>query len=136
MKPIIHILFITLCFCRTEFSDWELPIAIRDLGWYPQSFECVDDFGNTCNAFNEWSCGQLDCNWVNTECGGTYGGIYDQNGTIGICHGLSDTITVGLSDSASTGFRYGEDEINLVRKSMKWEYKPFFIPEEIINLWN
>jgi len=113
MKPIIHILFITICFCRTEFSDWELPIAIRDLGWYPQSFECVDNFGNTCNALNEWSCGQLDCNWNNTECGGTYGGIYDQNGTIGICHGLSDTITVGLSDSASIGFRYGEDEINL-----------------------
>ena len=37
--------------------------------------------------------------------------------------------------AGSHGAPLGEDEINLVRKSMKWEYKPFFIPEEIINLW-
>ncbi|MAJ43334.1 MAG: hypothetical protein CMF96_01135 [Candidatus Marinimicrobia bacterium] len=131
MKNIFHILVITLSFGQTELDTWELPIAIRDLGWYPQNFECLDDNGYSCNALNEWSCNQLNCNWFNTECGGTYGGIYDQTGPIGICNALSDTINIGLSDSASSGFRYGEDEINLPPLSSMAPYVDsyFYHPE-------
>ena len=37
--------------------------------------------------------------------------------------------------AGSHGAPLGEHEINLVRKSLKWEHQPFYIPEEIINLW-
>jgi len=132
MKNIFHIIILSFLFSQQENFDWELPIAIRDLGWYPTSFECTDDNGYACNAENEWSCNNLDCNWFNTECGGTYGGIFDEsNPGPGICHGLSDTINIGLSDSASAGFRYGEDEINLPPLSSMAPYidSYFYHPE-------
>jgi len=37
--------------------------------------------------------------------------------------------------SSSHGSPLGEDEINLVRKKLKWKYKPFEIPQEILNDW-
>ena len=37
--------------------------------------------------------------------------------------------------AGSHGSPLGENEIKLVRKSMNWNYEPFDIPEEIINLW-
>ena len=29
----------------------------------------------------------------------------------------------------------GESEVELVRKKLKWKYKPFEIPKEILNEW-
>ncbi len=66
---------------------------------------CVDDNGQTPSNLSE--CNDADCDWVTTDCGGTYGGIWD-----GMCFGYPDTIYIGLSDTASNGFRYGEDQIN------------------------
>jgi hypothetical protein len=132
MKNIFYIIVLSLLFSQPENNDWELPLAIRDLGWYPTNYECIDDDGISCNASNQWSCGNIDCNWYNTECGGTYGGFYDEsNPGPGICHGLSDTINIGLSDSASIGFRYGEDEINLSPLSSMAPYidSYFYHPE-------
>ncbi len=37
--------------------------------------------------------------------------------------------------SSSHGAALGEDEIELVRKKLKWNYKPFEIPNEILNEW-
>ncbi len=37
--------------------------------------------------------------------------------------------------SSSHGAPLGEDEINLVRKKLKWTYPPFEIPEEILKEW-
>ena len=37
--------------------------------------------------------------------------------------------------SSSHGAALGEEEVNLVRKKLKWKYKPFEIPKEIINEW-
>ncbi len=37
--------------------------------------------------------------------------------------------------SSSHGSPLGEDEINLVRKKLKWKYKPFEIPQDILNEW-
>ncbi len=113
MKNIIHIIILSILFSQPEMMDWEIPISIGDYGWYPTNYECVDDEGFSCNAATQWSCTNIGCNWRTTECGGIYGGILDESGTANICHGLSDTIHIGLSDSATAGFRYGEDEINL-----------------------
>ena len=109
MKNILFILQITFLFSQPNQIDWELPLSINDYGWYPNDFECVDENGSSCNAGNEWACNNINCTWRTTECGGIFGGDEDN----GICHGLSDTIHIGLSDSAAAGFRYGEDEINL-----------------------
>ena len=38
------------------------------------------------------------------------------------------------SESAH-GSPLGEDEIKLVRKKLKWNYKPFEIPKKILNIW-
>ena len=37
--------------------------------------------------------------------------------------------------SSSHGAALGEDEIELVRKKLKWNYKPFEIPNEILKEW-
>ena len=37
--------------------------------------------------------------------------------------------------SSSHGAALGEDEVNLVRKKLKWKYNPFEIPNEILNEW-
>ena len=37
--------------------------------------------------------------------------------------------------ASSHGAALGEDEIALVRKKLKWKYKPFEIPKEILNAW-
>ncbi len=37
--------------------------------------------------------------------------------------------------SSSHGSPLGEDEIKLVRKKLKWNYKPFEIPDEFLNEW-
>ena len=37
--------------------------------------------------------------------------------------------------ASSHGAALGEEEIALVRKKLKWEYKPFEIPKEILNAW-
>jgi transketolase len=37
--------------------------------------------------------------------------------------------------SSSHGAALGEEEINLVRKKLKWEHKPFEIPKQILNEW-
>ena len=37
--------------------------------------------------------------------------------------------------ASSHGSPLGEDEIALVRKKLKWKYKPFEIPNEILNEW-
>jgi len=40
------------------------------------------------------------------------------------------------SGSASAhGSPLGEDEINLVRKKLKWKYKPFEVPKNILDVW-
>ena len=110
MRDLLFILLASFLFSQPAYDDWELPISLSDYGWYPTNYECVDDNGNNCpNAANEWSCENQGCTWRNTECGGSYGG--ELIGTT--CHGLSDTIYIGLSDSAQVGFRYGEDQINL-----------------------
>ena len=113
MKIIFYILQFAFLFSQTNLPDWEIPISINDYGWYPTTFECVNEDGFPCGAANEWACNNLDCSWRTTECGGIYGGVLDESGVTDLCHGLSDTINIGLSDSATTGFRYGEDEINL-----------------------
>jgi len=37
--------------------------------------------------------------------------------------------------ASSHGSPLGEDEIELVRKKLKWKYEPFQIPKEILNEW-
>ena len=37
--------------------------------------------------------------------------------------------------SSSHGAALGEEEVELVRKKLKWKYKPFEIPKEILNEW-
>jgi transketolase len=37
--------------------------------------------------------------------------------------------------SSSHGAALGEKEVDLVRKKLKWKYKPFEIPNEILNEW-
>ena len=37
--------------------------------------------------------------------------------------------------ASSHGAPLGDDEIKLVRKKLKWNYKPFEIPKELMNLW-
>jgi len=37
--------------------------------------------------------------------------------------------------ATSHGAALGEDEVNLVRKKLKWKHKPFDIPKEILNVW-
>jgi len=37
--------------------------------------------------------------------------------------------------ASSHGSPLGQDEIKLVRKKLKWNYKPFEIPERILNAW-
>ena len=37
--------------------------------------------------------------------------------------------------ASSHGSPLGEDEINLVRKKLKWKYKPFQIPSPVLNEW-
>lgn len=37
--------------------------------------------------------------------------------------------------SSAHGSPLGEDEINLVRKKLKWNYLPFEIPKQILNTW-
>ncbi len=37
--------------------------------------------------------------------------------------------------SSSHGAALGIDEVDLVRKKLKWKYKPFEIPKEILNEW-
>ncbi len=37
--------------------------------------------------------------------------------------------------ASSHGSPLGEDEIDLVRKKLKWNFKPFEIPENILNTW-
>jgi len=37
--------------------------------------------------------------------------------------------------SSSHGAALGEKEVELVRKKLKWNYKPFEIPQEILNEW-
>ena len=37
--------------------------------------------------------------------------------------------------ASSHGAALGEEEIALVRKKLKWKYKPFEIPKEILNAW-
>ena len=38
--------------------------------------------------------------------------------------------------SSSHGSPLGEEEIRLVRKKLKWKYKPFEIPKNLLNEWN
>ena len=37
--------------------------------------------------------------------------------------------------ASSHGSPLGEDEIKLVRKKLSWNYKPFEIPENLLNEW-
>jgi len=37
--------------------------------------------------------------------------------------------------SSSHGAALGDDEVELVRKKLKWKFKPFEIPKEILNEW-
>ena len=37
--------------------------------------------------------------------------------------------------AGSHGSPLGEDEIKLAKNAMKWNYEPFYIPEEVLKLW-
>ena len=37
--------------------------------------------------------------------------------------------------ASSHGSPLGDEEIKLVRKKLKWKYKPFEIPEEVLKEW-
>ena len=37
--------------------------------------------------------------------------------------------------ASSHGSPLGDDEIALVRKKLKWNYKPFEIPQEVLEEW-
>ena len=37
--------------------------------------------------------------------------------------------------AGSHGAPLGEDEIKLAKNAMKWNYEPFYIPEEVLELW-
>ena len=37
--------------------------------------------------------------------------------------------------ASSHGSPLGEEEIKLVRKKLKWDYEPFEIPKELLNVW-
>ena len=37
--------------------------------------------------------------------------------------------------AGSHGAPLGEDEIKLAKNAMKWNYEPFYIPEEVLKLW-
>ena len=39
------------------------------------------------------------------------------------------------SSSSAHGAPLGEDEINLTRKNLNWEFEPFIIPEVLLNTW-
>ena len=42
---------------------------------------------------------------------------------------------INLVKSSSHGSPLGDDEIALVRKKLKWNSKPFEIPQEILDEW-
>ena len=37
--------------------------------------------------------------------------------------------------AGSHGAPLGEDEIKLAKNAMKWNYEPFYVPEEVLKLW-
>ena len=53
---------------------------------------CIDGFGQIPTTLPE--CSSTGCDWITTDCGGTYGGIWD-----GMCFGYPDTIYIGLRTS-------------------------------------
>ena len=44
-------------------------------------------------------------------------------------------LQINLEKNLSHGSPLGEDEIKLVRKKLKWIYKPFEIPKKFLNEW-